>query len=106
MKRHDFPDLGKLMDEIFSAAEDFTSAFTDRMQFSPDEKAWKWNREYYSAHPFPSANIFMTKGKTLIFEFAIAGFGVPGIHGNIVAGGDTLPVGRPRDGMHGTALTR
>ena len=75
MKRHDFPDLGKLMDEIFSAAEDFTSAFTDRMQFSPDEKAWKWNREYYSAHPFPSANIFMTKDKTLVFEFAIAGFG-------------------------------
>ena len=75
MKRHDFPDLGKLMDEIFSAAEDFTSAFTDRMQFSPNEKAWKWNREYYSAHPFPAANIFMTSDKTLVFEFAMAGFG-------------------------------
>lgn len=75
MKRHDFPDLGKLMDEIFSAAEDFTSAFTDRMQFSPSEKAWKWNKEYYSAYPFPAANIYMTEDKTLIFEFAIAGFG-------------------------------
>lgn len=75
MKRPDFPDLGKLMDEIFSAAEDFTSAFTDRMQFSPSEKAWKWNKEYYSAYPFPAANIYMTEDKTLIFEFAVAGFG-------------------------------
>lgn len=75
MKRHDFPDLGKVMDEIFSAAEDFTSAFTDPMHFNPDDKAWNWNREYYSAYPFPAANIYMTEGKTLIFEFAIAGFG-------------------------------
>ena len=75
MKRHDFPDLGKLMDEIFSAAEDFTSAFTEGMQFTPDEKAWKWNREYYAAYPFPAANIYMTEDKTLVFEFAIAGFG-------------------------------
>ena len=74
MKRHDFPDLGKLMDEIFSAAEDFTSVFTDRMQFHPGEKAWKWNREYYSSYPYPPANIYMTEAKVLVFEFAIAGF--------------------------------
>ena len=74
MKRHDVPDLGKLMDEIFSAAEDFTSAFTDRMQFNPGEKAWNWNKEYYSAYPYPAANIYITGDKTLIFEFAIAGF--------------------------------
>lgn len=75
MKRHDFPDLGKLMDEIFSAAEDFTSAFTGKMHFSPDEKAWKWDREYYSTYSFPAANIYMTEDKTLVFEFAVAGFG-------------------------------
>jgi molecular chaperone IbpB/HSP20 family protein len=74
MKHHDFPDLGKLMDEIFSAAEDFTSVFTDRMQFHPGEKAWKWNREYYSSYPYPPANIYMTEAKVLVFEFAIAGF--------------------------------
>jgi len=74
MKRHDFPDLGKLMDEIFSAAEDFTSVFTDRMQFTPGEKAWKWNKEYYSAYPYPAANIYITDDKTIVFEFAVAGF--------------------------------
>jgi HSP20 family molecular chaperone IbpA len=74
MKRTDFPDLGKLMDEIFSAAEDFTSAFTDRMQFSPGDKAWRWNKEYYSAYPYPAASIYITDDKTLVFEFAIAGF--------------------------------
>jgi HSP20 family molecular chaperone IbpA len=74
MKRHEFPDLGKVMDEIFAAAEDFTSAFTDRMQFNPDEKAWKWNCEYYATYHYPPANIYMTEDKTLVFEFAIAGF--------------------------------
>ncbi|MFW5686513.1 MAG: Hsp20/alpha crystallin family protein [Spirochaetota bacterium] len=74
MKRHDFPDLGKVMDEIFAAAEDFTSAFTDRMQFMPGDKAWKWNREFYSAYSYPPANIYMTEDKTLVFDFAIAGF--------------------------------
>lgn len=74
MKRHDFPDLGTVMDEIFAAAEDFTNAFTDRMQFMPNDKAWKWNREFYTAYTYPPANIYMTEDKTLVFEFAVAGF--------------------------------
>jgi HSP20 family molecular chaperone IbpA len=95
MKRHDFPDLGKLMDEIFAAAEDFTSAFTDRMQFTPGDKAWKWNREYYSAYSFPPANIYMTEDKTLVFEFAIAGFGEKDVtlqfKGDYMVFGGTVP---------------
>ncbi len=75
MKCHDFPDLGKVMDEIFAAAEDFTNAFTDRMQFIPGDKAWKWNREFYAGYSYPPSNIYMTEDKTLIFEFAVAGFG-------------------------------
>ena len=74
MARHDFPDLGKVMDEIFAAAEDFTNAFTDRMQFTPGDKTWKWNREFYTAYNYPPANIYMTEDKTLVFEFAVAGF--------------------------------
>lgn len=73
MKRHDFPDLGKLMDEIFSAAEDFTNVFTDHIP-TPGEKGWKFNREYYTAYSFPPSNIFIKEDKTLVFEFAIAGF--------------------------------
>ncbi len=73
MKRHDFPDLGKLMDEIFSAAEDFTTVFTDAMP-RPGEKNWKWDREFYTAYTYPPANISMMENKTLVFEFAIAGF--------------------------------
>ena len=74
MRRHDFPDLGKVMDEIFSAAEDFTSAFTDRMHFNPGDKAWKWNKEFYSTYSYPPANIYMTEDKTLVFDFAVSGF--------------------------------
>ena len=75
MHHHEFPDLGKLMDEIFSAAEDFTTAFTGRLNFHPGEKAWRWNQEFYAAYSYPPANIYITDEKTLVFEFAIAGFG-------------------------------
>ncbi|TFH05540.1 MAG: Hsp20/alpha crystallin family protein [Spirochaetales bacterium] len=74
MKSHDFPDLGKVMDDIFNAAEDFTSAFTDRMQFHPEEKAWMWNKEFYATYAYPPANIYMTEEKVLVFVFALAGF--------------------------------
>jgi molecular chaperone IbpB/HSP20 family protein len=74
MKRHDFPDLGKVMDDIFCAAEDFTSAFTDRMRFHPHERNVQWDREFYSTYSFPPSNVYMTGDKVLVFEFAIAGF--------------------------------
>jgi molecular chaperone IbpB/HSP20 family protein len=74
MKGHDFPDLGKVMDDIFCAAEDFTNAFTDRMRFHPNDKGLRWNREFYSTYSFPPSNVFMTEDKTLVFEFAVAGF--------------------------------
>jgi HSP20 family molecular chaperone IbpA len=74
MKRHDFPDLGKVMDDIFCAAEDFTNAFTDRMRFHPHERAFKWDREFYSTYSFPPSNVYMTEDRTLVFEFAVAGF--------------------------------
>ena len=75
MGRHEFPDLGKLMDEIFAAAEDFTSTFTDRMQFHPGDNVWKWNHEFYAAYSYPPSDIYMTEDKTLVFVFAVAGFG-------------------------------
>ena len=74
MKRHDFPDLGKVMDDIFCAAEDFTNAFTDRMRFHPHGKGMKWDHEFYSTYSFPPSNVYMTEDKVLVFEFAIAGF--------------------------------
>jgi len=73
-QRHDFPDLGKVMDDIFCAAEDFTNAFTDRMRFHPHERRVKWDQEFYSTYSFPPSNVFMTEDKVLVFEFAIAGF--------------------------------
>ena len=74
MKSHDFPDLGKVMDDIFCAAEDFTNAFTDRMRFHPHERNVKWDREFYSTYAFPPSNVYMTGDKVLVFEFAVAGF--------------------------------
>ncbi len=76
MRNRDFIDIGSIMDEIFSAAEDFTSAFTERMGCQPDAKGFNWDarRDFYPAQSYPPANIYITEDKTMTFEFALAGF--------------------------------
>ena len=97
MKRHDFPDLGKLMDDIFSAAEDFTTAFTENIPH-PNEKGWIFGREFYSSYSFPPSNVYMTDDKTIVFEFAIAGFSEKDISlqfkGDHMVFSGTLPEGQ------------
>lgn len=67
MKQHDFIDLGKLMDDIFSAAEDFTCVFTDKM-------SWNSSRDFYPGYAYPPSNVYITEDKEIVFEFALAGF--------------------------------
>lgn len=74
MKRYEFPDFGRIMEEIFDAAEDVTNAFTDTMGFHSRGDRWRWKGEFYSSYSYPPANIYMTSDKTLVFEFAVAGF--------------------------------
>ncbi|AFG38706.1 Hsp20/alpha crystallin family protein [Spirochaeta africana] len=68
MKQHDFIDLGKLMDDIFAAAEDFTSVFTDSMSWGSNR------RDFYPNYAYPPTNVYITEDKHLVFEFALAGF--------------------------------
>ena len=73
MKERDFMDIGRLMDEIFEAAEDFTNAFTQH--YHPGGKSFRWTgRDFYPMYSYPPANIYMKADKTLVFEFALAGF--------------------------------
>jgi molecular chaperone IbpB/HSP20 family protein len=75
MKNRDFIDIGRIMDEIFEAAEDFTNAFTEGVHFRPG-KGFKWGerRDFYPMYSYPPANVYMTDSKELVFEFALAGF--------------------------------
>ncbi len=77
MKNPDFIDVGRIIDEIFEAAEDFTNAFKDSVTFGTDKFAglrFGEKRDFYPAYSYPPANVYITEDKTMVFEFALAGF--------------------------------
>ena len=65
MKQHDFIDLGKMFDDIFAAAGEFSAAFGG----SNTER-----RDFYPAYAYPPTNVYLTTEKELVIEFALAGF--------------------------------
>ena len=76
-------DLGQLMDEIFEATQSFGEAFKNGFNFSHREKGpfrWDENVDYYPHQSYPPANIYLTEDRTMVFEFALAGFTESGIN--------------------------
>ena len=70
-------DLGQIMDEIFEATQNFGGAFKDGFKFHKEGNPfcrWDENVDYYPAYSYPPANVYITKDKTLVFEFALSGF--------------------------------
>jgi len=75
-----YTDLGNIFDEIFEAARDFHDEF--RKNFTPhsprqsDGCSWTFDEgaDYYPNYSYPPMNAFMTADRSLIFEFALAGF--------------------------------
>ena len=82
-------DLGSVFDEIFEAARDFQNEF--RRNFNAhgegygsrrtegrqtDGNSWIFddNTDYYPNYSYPPMNVYMTADRSLIFEFALAGF--------------------------------
>jgi HSP20 family molecular chaperone IbpA len=72
-------DLGAVFDEIFEAARDFQDEF--HRNFNPFNgradgygRSFDENTDYYPNYSYPPMNVFMTADKSLIFEFALAGF--------------------------------
>jgi HSP20 family molecular chaperone IbpA len=83
MKEHQFVDVGRIMDEIFSAAEEFGSAFKENVNFGGPKGPFgpefrkKWFNEaadFYPFYSYPPTNIYMTDDRKIVFEFALAGF--------------------------------
>ncbi|HUX21548.1 MAG TPA: Hsp20/alpha crystallin family protein [Spirochaetia bacterium] len=74
-------DIGKVMDEVFGAAQSFSETFSDAFRNGPNmhhaRGPWSFfneNVDFYPAFNYPPANVYITGDKQLIFEFALAGF--------------------------------
>lgn len=82
-----YMDLGSIFDEIFEAAQNFQDEFhrkfnqcnTDGTGFSHGpfpfgKQFFDENTDFYPNYSYPPMNVFMTEDRTLVFEFALAGF--------------------------------
>jgi HSP20 family molecular chaperone IbpA len=82
-----YMDLGTIFDEIFEAAQDFSDEFHRNFnQFGNGPRpggygpgfAQRWpfdeNVDYYPNYSYPPMNVYMTADRSMIFEFALAGF--------------------------------
>ncbi|MDR0512697.1 MAG: Hsp20/alpha crystallin family protein [Treponema sp.] len=74
-------DLGNIFDEIFEVAQDFHNEFREKLQPRGCENrsdggryAFDESVDYYPNYSYPPMNVFMTAEKSLVFEFALAGF--------------------------------
>jgi HSP20 family molecular chaperone IbpA len=84
-----YVDLGTIFDEIFDAAQNFSDEFQRNFnQFGPDcgrgpfgghgpfaqRNPFDENVDYYPNYSYPPMNVYMTGNRSMIFEFALAGF--------------------------------
>ena len=79
-------DLNSIFDEIFEAARDFHDEFRKNFNahgYGPGEcpsgsqhSPWIFdeNIDYYPNYSYPPMNAYMTNDRSLVFEFALAGF--------------------------------
>ncbi|MDR3138828.1 MAG: Hsp20/alpha crystallin family protein, partial [Treponema sp.] len=81
-----YMDLGTIFDEIFEAAQNFSDEFHRNFnQFGSGSRpgpypgfgqrwAFDENTDYYPNYSYPPMNVYMTSDRSMIFEFALAGF--------------------------------
>lgn len=82
-----YMDLGNIFDEIFEAAQSFQDEFHRKFNnydsnetgfrhgpFSFGKHFFDENTDFYPNYSYPPMNAFMTEDRTLVFEFALAGF--------------------------------
>ena len=71
-------DMGQIFDECFDWAGKFKDAFKDGFpHFNFEGKTgfqWDENVDFYPHYSYPPANVYLTKDRELILEFALAGF--------------------------------
>ena len=82
-----YMDMGSIFDEIFEAAQTFKDEFHRKFnECSPEGTGFSQgpfnfgkhffdeNTDFYPNYSYPPMNVLMTEDRTLVFEFALAGF--------------------------------
>jgi HSP20 family molecular chaperone IbpA len=82
-----YMDLGSIFDEIFDAAQEFKDECQYKYNrhksgeagfaggpFPFGKNPFDENTDYYPNYSYPPMNVFITENRTLVFEFALAGF--------------------------------
>lgn len=78
-----YVDIGSMLDEIFDAAKTFGDQMKENFASgkgpAPGFGPWfhndqEENADLYPTFSYPPMNIFMTQERSMIFEFALAGF--------------------------------
>jgi len=84
-----YMDLGNIFDEIFDAAQSFQDQFQRNFNrcetdgaphgfnhgpFAFNKQFFDENTDFYPNYSYPPMNVYMTGDRTLVFEFALAGF--------------------------------
>ena len=82
-----YMDMGSIFDEIFEAAQTFKDEFHRKFnECNPEGTAFNQgpfnfgkhffdeNTDFYPNYSYPPMNVLMTEDRTLVFEFALAGF--------------------------------
>lgn len=69
-------DIGQIMDEIFEATRNLGNSFSGEEYAKKAEDYFRWNdkTDYYPSYSYPPMNVYLTKEKEMVFEFALAGF--------------------------------
>lgn len=77
-----FVDINQIMDDVFDAARKFGDEFSKN--FDPQGQGcnrnpffhfdWDQNIDYYPAYSYPPMNAYLAPDRTMVFEFALAGF--------------------------------
>jgi HSP20 family molecular chaperone IbpA len=78
-------DMGTILDEVFEAARNFSDEF--HRNFKPMDRdgegshqgpfakgSFDENIDYYPHYSYPPMNVYMTSDRSMVFEFALAGF--------------------------------
>ncbi|GHV96129.1 hypothetical protein AGMMS50293_24490 [Spirochaetia bacterium] len=82
-----YMDMGSIFDDIFEAAQDFKDEFHRNFNrcgpeangfgqgpFGFGKYFFDENTDFYPNYSYPPMNVFMTEDRTMVFEFALAGF--------------------------------
>jgi HSP20 family molecular chaperone IbpA len=78
-----YMDIGTIFDEIFEAAQTFKDEFHRNFNGFGNEhfrrnynQSWPFdeNVDYYPNYSYPPMNAYMTADRSMVFEFALAGF--------------------------------